>query len=169
MKLIVAVDACWGIGRENNLLFSVPEDKTFFRKKTTGKIIVMGCRTLMSLPNAAPLKNRTNIVLTTHRDMEAQGALMCNSIGHLNRLLSAYESDDVYVIGGHSVYEQLYNCCDEAYVTKIDADGCADRFFPDIDRQAHWVLKEQSDKKLDGGLAFNFCLYENKKIERMPL
>ena len=65
MKAIVAVDKNWGIGKNNDLLFSIPEDMKFFRETTKGKVVVMGANTLRSFPNGSPLKNRVNIVLST--------------------------------------------------------------------------------------------------------
>ena len=64
MNLIVAVDKNWGIGYQNKLLNSIPEDMKYFRETTTGKVVVMGRKTLESFPNGLPLKNRTNIVIT---------------------------------------------------------------------------------------------------------
>ena len=169
MKLIVAVDERWGIGRDNGLLFAVPEDMTFFKVTTMGKVVVMGRRTLESLPNAAPLKNRINIVLTKDASKKIDGVVICNTIEQLRDAVSGYDSGDVFVIGGHSVYEQLLDYCDEAFVTKIYANGGADRFFPDLDSDENWILTETSETKTHNGLEYNFCRYRNETVLPFPI
>ena len=166
MKLSVAVDQRWGIGRDNDLLFSIPEDMRMFRQRTGGKIVVMGRATLQSLPGGAPLKNRVNIVLSRDEGFAAEGAVICHSLAQLGEAL-AEAGGEVWVIGGDSVYRQLLEYCDEAYVTKVYADGNADRFFPNIDEDESWVLKEQSEVKDHEGLRYRFCTYRNTKPKNL--
>ena len=119
MNLIVAVDENWAIGKDNKLLVSIPSDMKFFRETTTGKVVVMGRKTLESFPNGLPLKNRTNIVLTRNRDYQVKDAIVVHSVPELLVKLDKYSSEDVYVIGGDSVYQELLPYCDVAHVTKI--------------------------------------------------
>ena len=80
MNIIVAVDKNWAIGKENKLLVSIPADMKFFRSTTTGKVVVMGRKTLESFPNGLPLKNRTNIVLTKDKNYKVKDAIIVHSI-----------------------------------------------------------------------------------------
>ena len=103
MKLIAAVDKNWAIGNKGQLLVSIPQDQKMFRDETMGKVIVMGRKTLESLPGAQPLYGRTNIVLTADPDYRVKGASVCGSVEEVMELLRAYHTDDVYIIGGESV------------------------------------------------------------------
>ena len=120
MKAILAADKNWGIGYNNHLLVSIPSDMKFFRQTTTGKVVVMGRKTLESFPNGMPLKNRTNIVLTGNQNYQVKDAIVVHSEDELMEELKKYDTDDVYVIGGESVYRMMLPYCDTAYVTKID-------------------------------------------------
>ena len=120
MKLIAAVDKNWAIGNKGQLLVSIPQDQKMFRDETMGKVIVMGRKTLESLPGAQPLYGRTNIVLTADPDYKVKGASVCGSVEEVMELLRAYHTDDVYIIGGESVYRQFLPYCDEAQITWID-------------------------------------------------
>ena len=120
MKAILAADKNWGIGYNNHLLVSIPSDMKFFRQTTTGKVVVMGRKTLESFPNGMPLKNRTNIVLTGNQNYQVKDAIVVHSEDELMEELKKYETDDIYVIGGESVYRMMLPYCDTAYVTKID-------------------------------------------------
>ena len=130
MNIIVAVDKNWAIGKENKLLVSIPADMKFFRSTTTGKVVVMGRKTLESFPNGLPLKNRTNIVLTKDKNYKVKDAIIVHSIEEALEELKNYASEDVYVIGGDSIYAQMLPYCDTAHVTKIDFGYEADAWFP---------------------------------------
>ena len=84
MNLIAAVDKNWAIGRNNKLLVSIPDDMKFFRETTTGKVVVMGRKTLESFPGKKPLKNRVNIVLTGDRSYQADGAVIVHDMEELH-------------------------------------------------------------------------------------
>ena len=161
MNLIVAVDKNWGIGINGDLLFSIPEDKKIFRHTTLNKVVVMGHSTFKSLPDSAPLKNRTNIVLSKDKTLKMEGAVVCNSIEQLMNTISAYDDNDVFVIGGQAVYAQLIDYCKTAYVTRIDSAVKADKYFPAIDKMDNWEIVNVSDKKEYDGLAFAFYQYQN--------
>lgn len=163
MNLIVAVDKNWAIGCNNELLVSIPADMKFFRQMTTGKVVVMGRKTLESFPNKSPLKNRTNIVLTTNRDYKAEGALVVHSLEELLEELKKYNSEDIYVIGGDSIYRQLLPYCDLAHVTKIDHAYQADAFFPNLDEMPQWQVIDDSEEQTYFDLEYQFLLYQQKK------
>ena len=165
MKTIVAVDKKWGIGKANGLLFSLPEDMKFFRETTKGKVVVMGLNTLRSFPNGAPLKNRVNIVLSDV-DVEAvDGLIVCRSIDELKNEIKKYNADDVFVIGGGMMYRQFCDYCSEAYITKVDADGEATVFFPNLDEKPNWTLASESSSIVTNGYTISFCKYVNNSIE----
>ena len=163
MNMIVAADKNWGIGHQNRLLVSIPEDMKFFRSETGGKVVVMGRKTLESFPGGMPLKNRTNIVLTRNPGYEAKGARVLHSVEEVLEELKAYPTEDVYIIGGDSIYEQFLPWCDVIHVTKIDHAYEADAYFPDIDRMPEWVLTGESEEKTYFDLEFRFCSYERRE------
>lgn len=163
MNLIVAVDKNWGIGCNNKLLVSIPSDMKFFRETTTGKVVVLGRKTLETFPNGLPLKNRTNIVLTSNPDFAVKGAIVCHSVEEVLEELKKYDSEDVYVVGGDSIYRQFLPYCDVAHVTKIDHAYEADRFFPNLDEQKEWVITADSDEQTYFNLEYMFVKYERRK------
>ena len=116
MNIIAAVDKNWAIGKNNELLVRIPMDQKFFRETTTGKVVVMGRKTLESFPNGLPLKNRTNIVLTHNPAYQVKDAIVVHSMEELHRELEKYDTNDVYVIGGQKIYEQLLDECDVAHM-----------------------------------------------------
>lgn len=168
MKLIVAVDKNWGIGRDNNLLFSIPEDMKFFRSTTLDKVVLMGRKTLESFPNGNPLKNRINIVLTNDKSYSKEGAVVVHSVEEIKEKIAEFNTDDVYVIGGASVYEMLYDYCDTAYVTKVYKDGNPDKFMVNLDEKDTWQLKSKSETKVtDEGIEFAFCTFVNSEVKNL--
>lgn len=157
MKAIVAVDSKWGIGKNNGLLFRLPKDMAFFKQTTTGKVIVMGANTFLSFPYGA-LPNRTNIVLDD-KGRNFEGATVVTSLDALLQTVANYNTDDVFVVGGASVYKLMLPYCSEAYVTKVQADGGAEVFFPNLDEMPDWKLARQSEEVEDNGFMLRFCTY----------
>ena len=162
MNLIVAVDNRWGIGKNNNLLFRLPKDMAFFRQTTTGKVVVMGANTFLSLPNGA-LPNRTTIVLDNSGATHS-GTTTVSSVEELFQELANYNTDDVYVCGGSMVYKLLLPFCAKALITKVQADGQAQVFAPNLDEDSNWQLVESSEQIEDGQYKIVFCTYVNKQI-----
>lgn len=162
MNLIVAVDKNWAIGKQNKLLVSIPADMRFFREHTTNKVVIMGKNTLESFPGSKPLKDRTNIVIALEEDYKVEGAVVVNSIEEAVEAVSAYPSGDVYVIGGASIYRQMLDYCDKAYVTKINFAYEADTHFPDLDKMPDWQLTEESGEQTYYDLVYQYCVYEKK-------
>lgn len=162
MQLIAAVDKNWGIGKDGGLLFSIPKDMKFFRTKTTGKTVIMGRTTLESMPGGKPLPKRRNIVITKNPDYKCEGAEIVHSI---EEAVSIAEPD-AFVIGGAEIYAQMLSLCDTAYITKVSADGNADKFFPNLDETGHWRLAE-SIPDSDSGYDLIFCKYIFDKTSRL--
>ena len=163
MNIIVAADSNWGIGKNNQLLVSIPADMKMFRQETTGKVVVMGRKTLESFPNGLPLKNRTNIVLTGNKNYKANGAVIVHTIEELLEEIKKYPSDEVYCIGGDSVYKQLLPYCDTAHVTKIDFAYEADSHFPNLDEMPEWKITAESEEQTYFDLEYTFVKYERVK------
>ena len=164
MNLIVAVDKNWAIGYQKKLLVSIPADMRFFRDETTNKVVVMGKNTLESFPGGQPLKNRVNIVITHQKDYRVMGALIVNSIEEALEELKKYKTEDVYIIGGESIYRQMLPYCDIAHITKIDYAYQADTYFPNLDEMQDWKLAEETEEQTYYDLTYTFCRYERKKV-----
>ena len=160
MRAIFCADEKWGIGKGNGLLFSLPKDMKFFRETTKGKVVVMGRKTLESFPGGQPLKGRVNIVLSSHEPKE--GTVGAKSLNELFQLLKGYPEDEVFVIGGESVYRALLPYCSEVFVTKVAADGKADTFVPDLDEDEAFELATEGEPVEDNGFFIRFCTYKNR-------
>ncbi len=162
MNLIVAVDQNWAIGKQNQLLVSIPSDMKFFRETTTNKVVVMGRKTLESFPQKQPLKNRVNIVLTTDKTYQVNGAIVVHSLEELLEKLAGYNQEDIYVIGGESIYRLLLPYCKTAHVTKIDHAYEADTYFPNLDQLPEWQMTGISEEQTYFDLEYYFTRYEQK-------
>ncbi len=159
MNLIFSAGENWELGLKNRLIFRAKADMAHFARHTTGKTVVMGRRTLETLPGGKPLKNRINIVLTTDKDFLAPGATVVHSVDELLETLKSYRDEDVFVIGGESVYRQLLPYCDKAYATRFLHAVEADCFAPDLDAAEEWSLTESTDINEENGLRFRFDTY----------
>ena len=164
MKLIVSVDQHWGIGRQNNLLFSIREDMRFFKATTMGGTVIMGRKTLQSLPGGRPLPGRENLVLSLDPAFEAEGVRVFSSGEALLDALRGADTSRVFVIGGAAIYHLLMDYCDTAYVTKVEADGRAEVFLRSLDEQKNWELCSCSAQHRQGELAYRFCTYRNRAV-----
>ncbi|MEZ3469147.1 MAG: dihydrofolate reductase [Schaedlerella sp.] len=160
MNIIVAVDKNWAIGKNNKMMWSIPADMRFFREKTTGHVVVMGRKTLESFPNGLPLKQRTNLILSRDRSYKVKGALVLHTMEELLEHLKEYDSSDIFIIGGESIYRQFLPYCDTAYVTRIDHAYDADTYFPNLDELLEWTMTEVSEEQTSFDLEFVFTKYE---------
>ena len=163
MNLIAAVDKNWAIGNKNQLLVKIPADQKFFRETTTGKVVVMGRKTLESFPNGLPLKNRTNIVLTRDKNYKVKDAIILHSLIELRKELKKYPSEDIYIIGGETIYRQLLDDCDVAHITKIEYEYDADAYFPNLDEMPEWKITADSEEQTYFDLEYFFYKYERIK------
>lgn len=163
MNLIVAVDSNWAIGNKDKLLISIPNDHKHFREETTGKVVILGRKTLQTFPQGLPLKNRTNVILSRNKDYSVKDAVVVHSLEELLEELKQYESEDVYVIGGESIYRQLLPYCDTAHVTKIDHAYQADTHFPNLDQDPEWEITADSDELTYFDIPYRFVKYQRKK------
>lgn len=163
MKMIVAADRNWAIGNERKLLVSIPNDQKMFRLETTGKTVIYGRKTLETFPGQQPLINRKNVILSRQPDYRVKGAVVVHSLQELEKELFDTPGNEIYVIGGESVYRQLLPLCDEAWVTKIDHVFEADRYFPDLDQDPEWELVADSEEQTYFNLEYRFLKYKRKK------
>lgn len=153
MKMICAVDEKWGIGRDGSLLVRIPEDMKFFREKTLGKAIIMGRKTLESLPGARPLDGRNNIVLTSNMSFHCDGTIIVHNEEEMKEAIKGLGEDSI-LIGGASIYNAYYKDCEEIFVTKIQADLLADTFITDISADPDFVLSAESSELKYGDLIY---------------
>lgn len=163
MNLIVAVDKNWAIGYQNKLLVSIPADMRFFRDETSGKVVILGKKTLETFPGGNPLKNRLNIIVSRQKNLKVPDAVVVNSIEEALEAAKDYKSEDIYVIGGATIYEQMLPYCDVAHVTKIDYSYHADTYFPNLDENEDWQLEVESEEQTYYDLEYSFCKYVRKK------
>lgn len=165
MKAILHVDKEWGIGKNNELMFFIPADMKFFRETTINNVVVMGNNTLKSFPNGLPLKNRVNIVLS--RTASRNDCVIVKSLSDLFEELKKYDTNNVFVIGGASIYKELLPYCNEVLVTKVDAIGGADTFFENLDNNKDFELVFESEPVETNGYIIKFTTYENKNLKEI--
>ena len=166
MNIIAAVDNNWAIGNKNELLVRIPNDQKFFREETMGKVIVLGHRTLLTFPQGMPLQGRKNIILSRDTKLQVKNGLVVHSLKELGEELKQYDSEDIYIAGGESIYQQLLPYCDTAHITKIDRSYEADRYFPNLDRMSEWQITQDSEEQTYFDLEYVFLKYESHKKQR---
>ena len=163
MDLIVAADRKWGIGKNGGLLAHIPTDMKYFRDHTMGKTVVMGRKTLESMPGGKGLPGRTNYVLTSQRGFSAERCITVCSIDELREELAEYDPDDVFLIGGATLYNRLYKECNRLYVTKIDDDLDADTFIVNFDDDPDFEIESESAPVTENGLTYRFTVYKKRE------
>jgi len=163
MIAIAAVDRNWAIGNKGQLLISLPEDqKGVFKKYTAGHTVVFGRKTLETFPGQRLLPNRVNVILSRNFDFEKEGAVILHSVDELEDFLSL-SADEVYLIGGASMYNSLIGLCDKAIITSIRAEYEADCYFPNLDEDPSWELTEEEPPVMsEKGVEFTVRHYSRK-------
>ena len=164
MNIILAADRNWAIGRNNDLLIHLPNDLKYFKKMTTGKVVIMGRKTLESLPGGKPLPNRRNIILTRSKDFTVSGAEVFHSIEDVLQLIKSdnIKSNETFVIGGAEIYKQMMPYCDSFYITKIDAELPADCYFVDLDQIEDLKITWRAPVEEYQGTKYQHVLYERE-------
>ena len=159
---ILNCDKKYGIGKKNGLLFNLPLDMKYFRETTKGHVVAMGENTLLSFPGSKPLKNRTNIVLSKDKDHEYEGVINVHDFNEFIKMIQKYGKDeDVFIIGGASIYRQTLPYVDMVYLTKVDADGEAEVFFVNLDEDKDFKCIEEGEPLDDNGYLIRFTKYQN--------
>ena len=160
---ILNCDKEYGIGKKNGLLFELKEDMRYFRKTTLNHVVAMGENTLLSFPNQKPLKNRTNIVLSSDFTHNYEDVINVHDFQQFLNVVDNYSKrEDVYIIGGASMYRQMLPYVDYVYLTKVDAVGHAEVFFVNIDEDENFEVVSESDPVQDGDYTIKFVVYKNK-------
>lgn len=155
MKLIVAVDQNWAIGKDGDQLAYLSTDLRRFKEITMGHPILLGRKTLATFPGGRPLKGRRNLVLSRTPGFQVEGAEVFADLASVKAAAPA----DTVVVGGGSVYQALLPCCDTAYVTRMEAEFPADTWFPNLDQDPDWTVLEQSDPLEEKGISFRYVTY----------
>ena len=165
---ILCVDNKWGIGRKNGLLFSLSKDMKFFRETTFGHVVALGENTLLSFPNAKPLKNRQHIVLSQDPTHNYDGVENVHDFKEFLKVIRDKSlTEDVYIIGGASIYRQTLPYVNKVLLTKVNADGNAELFFPNLDEDPNFALEKECDWEEDNGYQIKFCTYFNKNPQQI--
>ena len=159
MDLIVAVYDDWGIGKDGTQPIALSADRKFFRETTRGAMVIVGRRTIDDFPGKKPLPGRVNVALT-RSNTEIPGFTLCHSPEEAVQL--AKTAEKAMVIGGGTVYRQMLEYCDRAYVTKVHVKPESDTFFPNLDENSDWELSEVLQSGEENGIAYKMCLYIRK-------
>lgn len=166
MIAIVAVDQDYAIGYKGRMLFHLPEDLKYFARMTKSKALVMGRATLASLPGGRPLPGRPHIIFSRNESFAVPGHTVIHSPHQLAEAIAPYASDQVCLAGGGQLYDLLIDCCEAAYVTRVQARaGQADSWFPNLDTRPGWRLAEESPVAEDHGFLYTHCRYENAAVK----
>lgn len=175
MNAIVCADENWGIGKNNNLLFSIPDDMKHFVYKTSGNIIVIGRKTLESFRDKKPLKNRLNIVLTRDKTLNknyteydnivfiSNKSELNNILDNIDKLFPKYKNAECYICGGDSIYKLFLEDCSNIYVTKMYESFDADTFFPNLDDNSDFSIVDKSEVFEYENIKYQFITYNNDK------
>ena len=160
MNLIAAVDRNWGIGKNGRLLAAIPEDQRLFREETLGKTVIMGRKTLESLPGGKPLYGRKTIVLSREaKGAAGNGALWVSDVSRALEAVKNIRTEDVFVAGGEEIYRAFLPFCDTAHVTFIDYAYEADAFFPNLDEDPQWGLDLETEEATYFDICYSFRRY----------
>ena len=165
MNAIVVVDKNWAIGHEGGLLFSLPTDMKRFRSLTIEGTVILGRKTLDTVPGGKPLPKRRHIVITRNSDFQRDGVEIVPNPQAALEAAADVEDDKLWVIGGGSVYTALLTRCKRVYLTKVDAAAPnADTFFPNLDKLPGWEVESTSEEIEENGVTFRFIDYVNTKL-----
>ena len=168
MNFIVAVDENYNIGNDNSLLVHLPDDLKNFKNITTGKVVVMGRKTLDSLPKSEPLPNRINIVLTRDNNFKKENCIVVTSIDDLFECIKGYNHEDVFIIGGAEIYNSLIPYCEYGYITKIKEKYIANKKIDDIEKLGNWNKIWESDEMEHNNTKYVFTKYKSNNVKTMP-
>lgn len=164
IKAIVCISSNWCIGKDNDLLFKLPNDLRAFRTATLGKTVVCGRKTLESFPGGKPLPGRSTICLCS-KENNRNDCFCINDINELKKLLKELaKTQDVFIIGGGRLYHELLDCYDEVIVTKVQAEANGTVFFPNLDENSKFYLEYLSKDIPDGKYITNICTYKRKYL-----
>lgn len=162
ISLIAAVDKNWAIGKDGGLLVSIPEDLRFFRQTTRDKVVIMGRKTVESLPGGVPNPSWKTVIITKDENYRMSGAVIVHSVEEALEEAKKL-GPEIYVAGGGTIYEQMLGYCDEALITYIDYSYQADTWFPNLDKRPEWVLTSESEEQTHFDIVYYFRQYTRRK------
>lgn len=157
---IAAIAENRAIGKDNDLIWSLPDDMKFFKETTLNKVVIMGRKNFESIPHKyRPLPKRINIVLTRKDDYQAEGALIYNSIEKALEFCKSEGHQHVFVIGGGQIYKLALekDLVDIMYLTRVHESFDADSFYPEFD-EAEWEKEVLSDHPKDERHDYSFTI-----------
>ena len=160
MNLMVTADENWGIGKGSQVSIRIPREQKLFMEETAGKIIVMGRKTFQTVYQGLAVQGRTNIILSENKSLQIKGATVVHSVAELLEEVAQYPTEDVYVVGGESIYRQLLPYCTVAHVTKLDHAYAADKYMENLDKASQWKLTADSEEQTYFDIAYEFRRYE---------
>lgn len=156
INLIAAVGEKYELGKDNKLIWDLPNDLKFFKETTLNKVIVMGRKTFESI--GRPLPKRTNVVITNNTEFNYDNVIVYNN---LDNLLNNFKDEEIFIIGGSSIYNQFINVADKIYLTEIESIcSDADSFFPTFDKTKY--IREVLKTNEDNGIKYTHVLYIKK-------
>lgn len=168
MNIIAAVDKNWAIGSKGQRLVLIPADLKLLREETRGKVLVMGRKTLESFPGGQPLSGRTNVILSEDPGYRAKGARICHSLPKALDILKDYQDEDIFIIGGESIYRQFLPYCNVVHITFVDYEYVADAFFQNLEQTGEWKLVMESEEETYFDLCYTFRMYVRGKAVKSP-
>ena len=161
MIAISSADRKWGIGLKDQLLIRIPSDMKNFRELTLGHVVVLGRKTMSGFPNGMPLSGRTNVILSRKKDYTVRGGIVVGSKEELLEELKKYPTDEIFIIGGGSIYQMMLPYCHKAIITRIDYAYEADTYFPDLEADPDWVLEEAGEEETCFSIEYRYETYRN--------
>ena len=162
MNLIAAVDRNWAIGKAGRELVNIPEDKKFSVRKRRARWLSWD-EDIWESAGGNGTGGRTNIVLSENPGFAPKNTIVCRSFEETKEELAKYPTEDIYIIGGGSIYKQFLSLCDTAHITKVDYKYDADTYFPNLDKLSEWEIKETSEEKTYFDMIYEFVRYSRKK------
>lgn len=158
---IVAIGKNHVIGKNNQMLWHLPNDFKFFKTETTGHFIIMGRKTFESFPK--PLPNRTHIVITQQVDyVVAEGVVVVNSLESAIEYAKHHQQDRVFVIGGGQIYALAQDIVTDLYITYVDFENDGDAYFPQFDKNK-FTAKLVQTQEVDEKHAYAFEIYKHHR------
>ena len=162
LSMIVTVDRNWAITKDHKALVSIPDNLKFVRDTTYGKVIMMGRHTFEYSFNEKVLPNRTTIIVAKDPGYKVNGAIVVHNLKDALQMAD-YEHNDIYVLGGQRLYNDLLHLCDEVHVTAVDYAYAADSYFPNLDKKPEWVLIDESEEQTHFDIVYFFKRYLRRK------
>ncbi len=165
ITMIVTADKNWGIGKGGKKILDVPDDLKYIRDVSRGKTLLMGRKTFETMFQGKVLPDRNTIVLSRSAGYCPKGAFVADSIEQAMK--NALESgQDIYIVGGESVFSQLLDLCDEVQVTAADYIYDADAFLENLDKHPEWVLGALSEEQTYFDIVYFHKTYIKRKDYR---